>query len=126
MIILDTPVLIEIERGNSAVIDRLQGLRMRLGDVCLTSAVYAEALHGFLAIGKGDEGEEFLGPFTTLPFDREGARICALLKRDLEKKGTSIPAFDLITASIAMAKNAALATSDDHFKSIPDLKLVFF
>ena len=127
MIVLDTSIVIEIEKGNKGVIDRLEELgRDSEGNLALTSAVYAEVLYGFVAIEKREHGEEFLKTFDVLDFDKKSARAFALLKHALEKKGTIIPLFDIITASIVIAKNATLISSDKHFESIPGLRLVSF
>ena len=125
MIVLDTAVLIKVEKGDNALINRLEDLKAQLGEeLVLTAPGYAEALHGFVVIGKQELGEEFLHPFDVIPFDTSSARTCALLKHDLEKSGNMIPAFDLMIASIAMISNSTLVSFDKHFERVAGLKLI--
>lgn len=124
MIILDTDVLIEIERGNDRIISKMNSLKRLHREVGLTSAVYAEAMYGYLSIGKQERGREFLGAFKIIGFDKESAKIFAGLKHDLDKKGQPVPVFDLITASCVIRNGATLVSGDRHFAHIPGLNLI--
>ena len=127
MIVLDNNVLIEIERGNKTVVENILSLKEKYPqNIGITSAVYAEFLIGFLAVGKEKEAEYFIKDFDILDFDKESARIFALLKRELDKKGTPIPLFDLITAGTVIRRNATLASFDRHFEKVPGLRLILF
>lgn len=123
MIILDTDVLIEIERGNQKVISFLANLRKtRPDNIAITSAVYAELLYGFLMRNKQLPQE--LAAFDVIEFDRESADIFAQKKKMLDVKGKPIPIFDLITACCALSRRALLVSFDKHFEQISELNFL--
>jgi len=125
MIVLDNNVLVEIERGNKELINKI----LNLGEdnpenPAITSAVYAEFLFGFLVTGKEKEVEKYLKGFEMIDFDKNSARKFAELKMELDNKGTPIPIFDLVTASCVMIRNATLVSFDKHFEKVPGLKVI--
>ena len=123
MIVLDTDVLIEIERGNQKVISFLVNLRKTHPEnIAITSSVYAELLYGFLARNKQLPKE--LASFDVIEFDKESAEIFAQNKKSLDGKGTPIPIFDLVTASCVIAKKALLISFDRHFEKVNDLNFL--
>lgn len=124
MILLDTDILIEIERNNEEVIAALTQVRAQYpGDVGMTSAVYSEFLFGYLKKNKPiPSGFDLL---EVIDFDKESAMIFAEKKKELELQGTPISSFDLITASCALAHEAMVVTSDSHFKNVKGLKIIF-
>ena len=124
MILLDTDILIEIERKNEEVITKLSQVRTEYpGEIGITSAVYSEFLFGYLKKNKKIPPDFDL--LEVIDFDKESARIFAEEKKELEQKGTPIPLFDLITASCALANGATVVTSDGHFKNVKRLKVIF-
>ncbi len=126
MLVLDTSVMVEIERGNAAVAAKLEHFRAaHTGNLAVSAAVYAEVLCGFLAVGRPEAGERFLEQFILLEFDKESARCCASVKRKMDANGKPIPVFDLITASCALSRGATVVTTDRHFEAVPELKTVF-
>ncbi len=124
MILLDTDILVEIERNNEEVITKLSQVRAEYpGEVSITSAVYSEFLFGYLKKNKQIPSDFDL--LEVIDFDKESAKIFAEKKKELEQQGTPIPSFDLITASCALANGATVVTSDSHFKNVKGLKVVF-
>ncbi len=127
MIILDNNILIEIERENRNVIDKLLQLGKLYPETPATTApIYAEFLEGFLLIGEPQRAEEYVKNFQILSFDKESAQLFARITIELVKKGQPIPLFDLMTASIAIAHNATVVSFDRHFEKVPGLKLILF
>ena len=125
MLVLDTSVVIEIEKGNSKLINKLLTLRGSYqGNLAITSAVYAEFLFGFMKIGKTKDAEKYIENFDVLNFDSKSAAIFAFIKKGLEDNGKSIPIFDLITASSVISNGGTLVTLDAHFNSVPQLDCV--
>ncbi|MBI2138715.1 type II toxin-antitoxin system VapC family toxin [Candidatus Woesearchaeota archaeon] len=125
MMLLDTSILIEIEKRNNFIIEQLKDIYDKRQDApAVTSAVYAEFLFGFLKQKKSFP--QILEVLECIEFDKSAARKFAELKMDLEKKGKEIPLFDLITASCAIVKNAMLVTLDAHFKAVPGLNAHYF
>ncbi|MEK6950159.1 MAG: type II toxin-antitoxin system VapC family toxin [Nanoarchaeota archaeon] len=124
MIILDTDVLIEIERGNQKVIDQLAKHRQTYpGNIGITSAVYAEFIFGYLHQKRTVPTP--LALFDILDFDKDAAFLFAQKKEELDRKGKPIPIFDLITASCVLAQGATLITLDQHFRNVSGLKAIF-
>ncbi len=124
MILLDTDVLIEIERNNEEVITKLSEVRAKYpGEVGITSAVYSEILFGYLK--KNKQISPGFDSLEIVDFDKDSAKIFAVKKKELEQKGTPIPLFDLLTASCTLAHEATLVTSDSHFKEVKGLKVIF-
>ncbi|HTI70096.1 MAG TPA: type II toxin-antitoxin system VapC family toxin [Candidatus Limnocylindria bacterium] len=69
--------------------------------------------------------DRFLRPFVSLPFSDECARICARMRRDLERKGTVIGPYDLQIASVAIRHDLTLVTHNSReFERISGLRLV--
>lgn len=59
-----------------------------------------------------------------LPFDSHEAHCSALIRADLEKKGTPIGPYDLLIAGIAVAHQGILVTNNTkEFNRVPELKL---
>lgn len=72
-----------------------------------------QALEAFLS----DESVEFVA------IDRVISEKYALLFQTLKKQGTPIPQNDIWIAAVALVRNAALATFDEHFANIQLLPL---
>jgi len=126
MLILDTDVLIEIERKNERITDSVEKLREKHPEnPAVSSAIYAEVYYGCLVLPeKSKEILNILESLEILSFDKDVAKIFSQLKLNLNKRGMPIPAFDLITASTAIKENATVVSLDTHFKNVPNLKLI--
>lgn len=125
MIILDTDTLIEIEHENEKVLSKLREIHEKYReDVVTTSAAYAEFLYGFVHQKKPLPSQYAL--LRVIDFDKKSAHVFAQKRHELESKGMAIPAFDLITASCAIAHGAALVSFDNHFKNIEGLRTIIF
>lgn len=67
--------------------------------------------------------EEFLRPFSVLPFDEKVANIAAKIRYDLGKIGTPIGPIDTLIAATAMANDKTLVTHNvKEFKRVKGLK----
>ena len=125
MLVLDTNILIEIERGNNKVINTLSEIRKEHKEsVAITSPVYAEFLYGFIRKGKEIIAKQYIENLDVFDFDSKSAEVLAKLKHEIEDKGATIPIFDLLTASIVISKKAILVTMDNHFKSVPKIDII--
>ncbi len=126
-LVLDTSVLIDIERG---VEKTRQGvLSLRKGDeykLAITSISYTEAFHGYIKIGRKEgEIEALLENFFLLNTTKTSSIWAAKIRSDLEKTGKVIPTADIIIASIAIDTDSVFVTKDKHFEHIKHLKTVF-
>ncbi|MBI4181965.1 MAG: type II toxin-antitoxin system VapC family toxin [Candidatus Aenigmarchaeota archaeon] len=125
MIVLDTDVLIELERENEQAWEGLNRLRQaQVEPAVITAPVFAESLFGFIVKGRRQEGEDFLSAFPVIPFEQESAARFAELRHALEKRGTPIPLFDVLTASSVLAAGGTLLSRDRHFAQVPGLRLI--
>jgi tRNA(fMet)-specific endonuclease VapC len=114
--LIDTSVLIEIERGQLS----LRSLVERYGDedVAISTVTASELLHGVhrLKGAQAARAEAFIeGLLELLPviaFDLPEARTHARLSAELQSKGVAVGAHDLIIAATAIANDMRVATLD--------------
>jgi tRNA(fMet)-specific endonuclease VapC len=65
-----------------------------------------------------------LDNFTILYIDDYVAHSYALIKTNLQKNGTPIPDNDIWIAATAHANNISVATFDDHFNYVSQIKVI--
>jgi predicted nucleic acid-binding protein len=121
LIIIDTDVLIEVsdtlsKKGNSIY----QKIIASGDDVALISITMYEALYG---LTKYSKPFHHLFSFPVYEFANEDAQRATKLDLDLDKKGRKIKRTDIMIASIAINKGAALYTFDKDFQSLEDFGL---
>ena len=124
--IIDTSILIEIEKDNKLISSRLEQLESIKGNICITSPTYSEFYLGLLKLPKEklEKGKERLDKYKLLNTTKNSSRLLAEMKHDVSKAGTMIPIFDLLIASIAMDNQMPLVTLDEHFKKISILNSI--
>lgn len=115
-----------LRQRNTPLMARWQSTRAT--DVVLCSVVVYELRHG--AERSSNPTREhaklnaFVSPFASLPFDDQGARICAEVRSQLERAGTMIGPHDLQIAAIALQHGLTLVTHNTReFSRISGLKL---
>ena len=123
--VIDTSVLIEIEKGNKEAIASLASLGLE-GEACITSPTFSEFYFGLLKLptDKLDVEKHRLDKYNLLNTTAKSSIVFAELKNQIRKKGTIIPTFDLFIASIAVSNDLPFITFDGHFNNIPNLKLI--
>ncbi|NRB11320.1 MAG: type II toxin-antitoxin system VapC family toxin [Rickettsiaceae bacterium] len=68
--------------------------------------------------------KDFISAITVLAFDENAALEAAEIKKNLEKKGTPIGAYDILIAGVAKSSDLVLVTSNiKEFKKIDDLNI---
>ncbi len=68
--------------------------------------------------------EEFLLPFTILPYRSPVSKVYAEIRADLESKGQTIGALDMLIAAHAISENLILVTNNTkEFSRVKNLKL---
>ncbi len=97
-------------------------------DVAISSITVSELWYGVFKSTKQKENEmalrEFLLPFTTISFDDKSAEIYGVIRSELEKKGKTIGAMDMLIGSISLAHDLTLVTNNEkEFKRIKKLKV---
>lgn len=127
MIVLDTSVLIELERNNSTVQKALEDIQSRQNEsIAITAPTYSEYLFGIL-YAKPHELEQAkrdLEHYPLLHTTKNSSILCATLKYQLGKRGAMIPDIDLFIAAIALDQQATLISCDKHFQNIRELPVV--
>ena len=122
--VLDTSILIGIERGNKAIIERFGELVSDENIFYTTTLNIAEFYYGY--VGKSNEAKktanDFLNRFKLLTLTLDSARIYAELAYLHDREGEKIDDFDLLTAVIAMNNSATIITLDKGFDRIRGAK----
>ena len=113
MYLLDTNACIKILNNTSApLVARLS--RHSPAEMFLCSIVKAELVYGAYASTRVAENlrllQRFFEPFSSLPFDDDGADHYGRIRDQLQRAGTPIGPNDLLIASIAVASNCILVT----------------
>lgn len=120
-VILDTSILVELESKNLFVIDKLKDILNKYpSKPQITSLTYSEFYYGCLRKSKKEQESilKELDRYFVLDTTKESSKLFAEIKLSLEKEGKQIPSFDIMIASIAIANNSILVTTDPHFKNI--------
>ncbi len=97
-------------------------------DVFICDIVKYELYYGAYKSARTDRNLENLkvlfGEFVSRPFDNEAAKVCGMIRADLQTKGTPIGAYDFQIAAIAIANSLTLVTHNtQEFKRVPGLKI---
>jgi tRNA(fMet)-specific endonuclease VapC len=123
-LLIDTSVLVELERAEAAPPGELDG-----EDVYLSAISASELLHGVerasSAARRGRREtfvERVLDLVPVLPFDLDVARVHARVWADLIRRGAMIGAHDLIIAATAIRHDLAVVTRNlDEFSRVDGL-----
>jgi tRNA(fMet)-specific endonuclease VapC len=124
-ILLDTNAYVHYLRGNEKVMTYLA----QADCVYMSVFVLGELLAGFRAGGKEKDNRRILERFllkstvTVLDGTMETADIFGLVMASLKKSGTPIPINDVWIAAHALETGSILVTYDEHFASVPGLRL---
>jgi tRNA(fMet)-specific endonuclease VapC len=126
-LMLDTNICIHaIKRNAPEVVRRLE--RTGPEDVAISSVVAAELWTGVMKSRERGRNEqalrEFLAFVDVRDFPAEAARAYGEIRAELEAKGRSIGAMDLLIAAHAVHERATLVTrNSDEFKRVDQLKV---
>lgn len=125
--LLDTNTCIYfLNRGSERIVRRLEGLApsvLRLSSITVAELYYgaekSEATSRNMA-----RVRQFVSAFEIVPFDEKVCDTYAKVRCKLEKSGTPIGPMDLLIASIGLAHNFTVVTSNDReFKRVKGLKV---
>ena len=125
MFCLDTSIVIDIFRGDSALKKKMMKFHQKFS---ITSITLCELFKGAWKSNNKEKAVQLITDFyksvELLDFDVASANLFGLNNNILEKKGSKIPEADLMIASLAMANNKVLITRDlKHFKKVPELNV---
>ena len=126
-VILDTGIIIEIERG-SLDLDKAAGDASE--SVAMAAITVCELLRGVAKLPAGVRRarserwlETLLGTVPIIDYDLEIARVHAALWAELNALGQSLGAHDQMIAATAISLGFELATRDAAFRGVPELVL---
>lgn len=127
MACLETTFLIDLLRGKQNVIKLKDELSMLEQSLIIASPSVMELWVG--ACLKESENEkrqilELLNSVEVVDFDTESAKDAGEIEAELVRKGITIEAEDLMIAAIARRRSEKLVTRDQHFASVPGLRVL--
>ena len=123
--VLDTSVLIDHFNADPLVDKRL----VELDFLLIPIPVVAEMEYGYLRLENHDPKKKRFDAFLErddveiIVCDRNVAKHFAKIKRQLKDVGGMIPINDIWIAACCVVTNVPLATRDNHFQRVPDLKV---
>ena len=125
--LLDTNIVAYIiKRKPVEVFDKLSTVSW--DEISISSIVVAELWYGVAKSQHKERNkavlEKFLAPFTILDFDTSAAEQYALIRANLEEKGTVIGANDLLIAAHALSQDLVLVTNNvREFERVENLRI---
>ncbi|MBS3174804.1 type II toxin-antitoxin system VapC family toxin [Candidatus Woesearchaeota archaeon] len=123
-LIFDTSTLIELERKNKKVIDKIKEyIEIYPSPAKITFINYFEFYYGLMNknIKNKDKALSFVHKFNMLKVSKRTAEILAELKQKYDKNGEMLPLADLLIASQTIENGGILVTLDTDFRRIEEL-----
>ncbi|MBI2106344.1 type II toxin-antitoxin system VapC family toxin [Candidatus Woesearchaeota archaeon] len=127
MIVIDSSIVIEIERGNKLIINEIEKIKKRyLGPAIITFITYFEVIQGILKRNPKNKEEiiNFLDEFTCINPTKRTAELLVELKVKYDEKGIQLPLADLLIASQVHEGNHIFITKDKDFSRIEEINKV--
>ena len=129
-LLIDTSVFIAIERSGGSPSDLLE--RVDDQPVALSAITASELFHGVhraeSALRRGRREafiDTILATVSVVPFTLQTARVHSRIWADLQARGETIGAHDLLIAATALEHDRTLLTGNlRHFSRVPDLRAV--
>lgn len=127
MYCLDSSIIIAIMRGDEELKKRLEELDNLEVEYCITTPSVMEIYKGAYKAKNREAAlaavRKFVNNVKVVNLSIVSCDLFAHDLIDLEKKGQSIPEFDVMIASIAQAEGKVLVTRDKHFERLPHLRI---
>jgi tRNA(fMet)-specific endonuclease VapC len=122
---LDTNTVAYLLRRHPQVVRRVQATPAER--LCLSAVTEGELRYGLAkrpqATALHAAVGELLAAIEVLPWTGETARRYGATRAELERRGKPLGPLDLMIAAHALESEAALATSDRAFRSVPGLEV---
>jgi tRNA(fMet)-specific endonuclease VapC len=122
--VIDTNVIIKMMHEDSTAISLLEKIDRKYIPIIVAGELFFGAYKSTKRDANMELFQDILSNFEILYVDDAVALSYALIKSDLAKKGTPIPENDIWIAATAHANNLSVATFDDHFACVLQIKLV--
>ncbi len=125
--LIDTNICIYImNKRPPEVIERFK--TFEIGQIGISSITVSELNYGVAKSQKKKQNakrlDEFLTPFTILPYDENASKYYGLIRSELESQGNVIGPLDMLIAAHAISENLILVTNNEkEFQRIESLKV---
>ena len=124
---LDTNIIAYL-RNNKPEEVRKRFLKLKPGEICISSITYAELFYGICNSSKPEVNRfallNFVSAIEILPFDDLAAEEYGRIRFALKQKGNLIGANDLLIAAHAKSRNIVLVTNNTkEFERVRGLRL---
>ncbi len=119
--VFDASTLIDLVRGDEAVVARAADIDMSGATKLLATPVLFEIMTGLLFTQSRTEANRWrraLSSFQLLPFDEHAARAAAEIQAELMRAGRRSSDTDVMIAGIAAANGHVLVTQDKNLAAI--------
>lgn len=126
-LIFDTSILIELERKNKNVIDKIKEyIELYPAPAKITFITYFEFYYGIQNknIKNKEKAMAFVNRFNMLRTTKKTAEILSGLKQNQENNGEMLPLADLLIASQVIENDGLLLTLDHDFSKIKELNKI--
>lgn len=126
-LVLDTSVIIDLERRDKVTIQKLKELSVLYpAPAEITFVTEFEFLLGVQKrnVENKEKAAVFLHHFSVLHTTSRTSSILASLKEKYDAQGLALPLADLLLASLVMEHDKILVTKDEDFRGIQELKKV--
>jgi tRNA(fMet)-specific endonuclease VapC len=121
--VVDTNVIIKMIKEDSSAFRLLNGIKKKYVPMIVVGELYHGAYKSAKIKANMDAVKIALSHFKVLLVDNNVARSYALIKSDLQKKGTPIPDNDIWIAATAHSNKLSLATFDEHFNNVAQIEV---
>ena len=121
-VLLDTSVWIDALRGKTSNIVATTQELLKDDRVLTCGPVIFEIKRG-LRPSERNRIMPLFNALIRLPFDETVWDVAGDLDASLRKKGITIPPMDVIIAQVCLHHKVSLFTLDEHFRSVPGLKV---
>ncbi len=125
--LIDTNVLIEIEYDNKEIIQQIEKFqRDNKDNLFISIFTFSEFYYGILRKSPKNKEKlvERLNDFGLINTSKQSGIIFCEIMSQLKDAGKIIPQFDAFIAALAIENDLTLITMDEHFKLVPNLKLI--
>lgn len=121
--LVDSNVFISLLRRDE---DPVRWLGARLEDIYTCGMVRLEVLRGIKGLRQRDDMAAFFNVLCNVQTDNRLWDQAAELGWELDRRGRTIPAQDILVAACALRAGVPVLTADKHFESIPGLAVIAF
>jgi predicted nucleic acid-binding protein len=122
-VLVDTCIWIDFFKDTPSIAKKLHRL-IEKDTVYTAGIILFEIFQGLKSEKEKAVLEEVFKSIPYLEMTSSSWLNAAGLSRDLKKKGVTLPPSDILLAQLAIENSLEIFTIDDHFKSIPGVKLI--